>query len=130
MPMDRVIRVSGPQGRGFDSLQAHHLGEFPNDPPALDSNLRNQFLEDCLAERYGPVVDRTKDPGPERVQLRLSAPRPRWLRPAPNCGSQCPEPLGQGLDMEPAEILVHLARLEGVEIAVEGFFRSPDPGTA
>ncbi|HKA11501.1 MAG TPA: hypothetical protein VKI99_13660 [Candidatus Dormibacteraeota bacterium] len=78
------------------------------------------------------MVDRTPDPAPERVQLLrawasqlLVLDGGAQLRIA---GSQRPEPLGQGFDAGPAEIVVHLACLEGVEVAIECLFRPPDLG--
>lgn len=65
---------------GFDPLRVHHLGHCknrpkeqpegpPDDPPALDSDLSHQFLQDSIAASNRALLDASADPGSKRFPL-------------------------------------------------------------
>jgi len=71
---DSSLCGSGPQGRGFDSLQAHHLGEFTNpahgepecwvdDPPTLHFDLQDKFLLSGETVKRGLACDADRASG-------------------------------------------------------------------
>jgi len=70
MRMDCVIRVSGPQGRGFDSLQAHHRIRIHNSACWIVE------LNMTAARDYSWITDGAVLTVPRGVHRRLPALRP------------------------------------------------------